>query len=90
LATKVDKTGLTIGKRYARTDEIGIPLGITIDFDTVNKGLVTLRESLSMKQVQLPLKEVVNVVKNLCSSEVKWEDVIKTYPIYEGNQDEQQ
>jgi len=89
LPTKVDKTGLTIGKRYARTDEIGIPLGITIDFDTIEKGLVTLREALSTKQVQLPLAEVTNVVKDLCSSQIQWEDVLKKYPLYEGNQDEE-
>jgi glycyl-tRNA synthetase len=31
LSTKVDSTGQAIGRRYARTDEIGIPFGITID-----------------------------------------------------------
>ena len=36
---KVDKSSGSIGKRYARTDEIGIPFGITIDFDTVKEPL---------------------------------------------------
>ncbi len=31
LSSKVDSTGQAIGRRYARTDEIGIPFGITID-----------------------------------------------------------
>jgi glycyl-tRNA synthetase len=35
ISSKVDATGQTIGKRYARTDEIGIPFAITIDFDTL-------------------------------------------------------
>lgn len=89
LATKVDKTGLSIGKRYARTDEVGIPFGITIDYDTVSKGLVTLRESLSMKQVQLQLSEVIGLLKDLCSEEITWEDVLKKYPLYEGHPEEE-
>ena len=35
ITCKVDDTGQSIGKRYARTDEIGIPFGITIDFQTL-------------------------------------------------------
>lgn len=89
LPTKVDKTGLSIGKRYARTDEIGIPFGITIDYDTVQKGLVTLRESLSMKQVQLPLAEVVSLVRDLCNGDQTWEDVVQKYPLYEGNPEDE-
>lgn len=33
--SKVDKASQNIGKRYARTDELGIPFGITVDFDTI-------------------------------------------------------
>lgn len=35
ITCKVDDTGQSIGKRYARTDEIGIPFGITVDFQTL-------------------------------------------------------
>lgn len=38
-----------IGKRYARTDEMGIPFAITIDYDTLKDNTVTLREINSMK-----------------------------------------
>jgi glycyl-tRNA synthetase len=51
----VDATGQTIGKRYARTDEIGIPFAITVDFDTLNDNTVTLRELLTLKQVRIPV-----------------------------------
>ena len=84
VSTKVDATGQTIGKRYARTDEVGIPLGITIDFDTVEKNLVTLREALTTKQVQIPLEEVARVVKDLCNSRQTWDEVLAKYPLYEG------
>jgi glycyl-tRNA synthetase len=35
ITCKVDDTGQSIGKRYARTDEIGIPFGITVDYQTL-------------------------------------------------------
>jgi len=86
VSTRIDSTGQSIGKRYARTDEIGIPFGITIDFDTVEKELVTLRESLTMKQVQLPLSEVIAVVRDLTSELMTWEDVLAKYPEYESTE----
>ena len=39
-----DETSISLGKRYARTDEIGIPFGVTIDFESEPKPhTVTLR-----------------------------------------------
>ena len=34
ISLKIDDSGVNIGKRYARTDELGIPFAITIDNDT--------------------------------------------------------
>ncbi len=48
----------SIGKRYARQDEVGTPFCITYDFDTENDGCVTIRERDSMQQVRIPLSEV--------------------------------
>lgn len=44
-----DETG-SIGKRYRRQDEIGTPLCITVDFDTQETGVVTVRDRDTMKQ----------------------------------------
>ena len=44
--------GTTIGRRYARTDEIGVPFAVTVDYDTVEKDTVTLRERDSRAQVR--------------------------------------
>jgi len=49
-----DQTG-AIGRRYRRQDEIGTPFGVTIDFDTLTDGTVTIRERDSMEQVRLPV-----------------------------------
>ena len=50
-------SGTSIGKRYARTDELGVPYDITVDGDTVEKdGTVTLRERDTTAQVGLSIQ----------------------------------
>ncbi|MDP6363304.1 MAG: glycine--tRNA ligase [Candidatus Poseidoniia archaeon] len=44
--------GGSIGRRYARADEIGVPLAITIDHQTMDDGTVTVRERDTMSQVR--------------------------------------
>ena len=53
---KVDDSSGSIGRRYARTDEIAIPFGITIDFDTVTSNSVTLRERDTTRQVRVKVR----------------------------------
>ncbi len=61
--TDYDDAG-SIGKRYRREDEIGTPLCITVDFQTVGDektpadGCVTIRERDSMEQVRIPISQV--------------------------------
>ena len=52
-----DEAG-SIGKRYRRQDEIGTPYCITIDFDTLNDGTVTVRDRDSMEQIRLHKEEL--------------------------------
>ena len=52
-----DETG-SIGKRYRRQDEIGTPMCVTVDFDTVEDGTVTVRDRDSMTQQRLPIGEL--------------------------------
>ncbi|CAN5675542.1 glycine--tRNA ligase [soil metagenome] len=47
-----------IGKRYRRQDEIGTPFCVTVDFDTLDDGAVTIRDRDSMDQVRVGLGEV--------------------------------
>ena len=54
---KVDSSAGSIGRRYARTDEVAIPFGITIDFDTLKEPhSATLRERDSMGQVRINVR----------------------------------
>ncbi len=48
----------SIGKRYRRQDEIGTPYCVTVDFDTLEDGTVTVRERDSMEQIRLPIEAV--------------------------------
>jgi len=50
--------GGAIGRRYRRHDEIGTPLCITIDHDSLDDNAVTLRERDSMKQVRISIEEL--------------------------------
>jgi len=63
LTIQTDYTG-SIGKRYRRQDEIGTPLCITVDFDSLNDKAVTVRERDSMAQERVPVENVVQYVLN--------------------------
>ena len=70
ISHKVDDSSGSIGRRYARTDEIGIPFGITVDFDTVNKEphSATLRERNSTRQIRAQVSAAfiaLSTAKNL-------------------------
>ncbi len=49
-----------IGKRYRRQDEIGTPYCVVIDFDSLEKGTVTVRERDSMEQAVVKIDELTN------------------------------
>lgn len=51
-----------IGRRYRRQDEIGTPLCVTVDFDTLEDGAVTVRDRDTTEQVRLPIGDVVAYV----------------------------
>lgn len=82
VTSKVDSSSGTIGRRYARADEVGIPFGITIDFDTLLDNSVTLRERNSMAQIRIPISEVVLVLPQLAGDVLSWEQLTAKYPIF--------
>ncbi len=51
-----------IGRRYRRQDEIGTPLCVTVDFDSLDDGAVTVRERDSMAQTRVPIEGLVAAV----------------------------
>ena len=57
-----DEAG-SIGKRYRREDEIGTPFCVTIDFDTLEDGCVTVRDRDTMEQIRIKIEEVAKHVE---------------------------
>ena len=49
----------SIGRRYRRQDEVGTPLCVTVDFDSLEDRAVTIRERDSMEQVRVPIEGLV-------------------------------
>ncbi len=59
-----DESG-SIGKRYARMDEIGCPYCVTIDYDSLTNDEVTIRDRDSTKQKRVKIKELQNELYEL-------------------------
>lgn len=57
-------TSGTIGKRYARADEIGVPIAITIDYDSLEDNSVTIRDRDTEEQERVSIKDLKKVVGN--------------------------
>lgn len=76
---KVDDSGQSVGKRYARTDECGIPFALTIDFDTLKDDTVTMRDLFTMKQVRLPIAEVSVTIRKLSAAQMTWQETVDQY-----------
>jgi len=55
----------TIGKRYRRNDEAGTPFCVTVDFDTMEDGTVTVRDRDSMAQVRVPAEDLPGLFSEL-------------------------
>lgn len=61
--TEFDTAG-SIGKRYRRQDEIGTPYCVTIDFDTLEDGAVTVRNRDTQQQDRIALKDLSEYIRN--------------------------
>jgi glycyl-tRNA synthetase len=81
LSTRVDKSTASLGRRYARSDEIGVPFAVTVDFDTLKDGSVTLRERDSCVQIRLPKDEVVSLVFSFVHRKLDWAQATAKYPV---------
>jgi len=64
LLVNYDDSG-TIGRRYRRNDEIGTPYCVTVDYDTLKDGTVTIRDRDSMRQIRAPIQGIENALYEL-------------------------
>jgi len=81
LATKIDTSGASIGRKYARADEIGVPFAITIDFDTFKDNAVTVRDRDTTQQIRVQLNEVTTILAKLIRGVITWSDAFKKWSI---------
>lgn len=89
ISFKVDDSSGSIGRRYARTDEISIPFAITVDFDSLKEPhSVTLRERDSMQQVRVELNDLTNYIPKLATGFLTWKDIVVKHPILAAVKDE--
>ncbi len=51
-----------IGKRYRRQDEIGTPLAVTVDFDSLDDDAVTVRDRDTTGQVRVPIADLAATI----------------------------
>jgi len=86
VSNKIDNSSASIGKRYSRNDELGTPLGITVDFQTLKDKSITLRDRDTTKQVRASEDEICTAIKSLVDGEMTWADIAKKLPAFEGQE----
>ncbi|KAI9850918.1 MAG: Glycine--tRNA ligase 1, mitochondrial [Thelocarpon superellum] len=75
VAHRVDESSSSIGRRYSRHDEIGTPLGLTVDPQSVQDGSLTLRDRDSMRQVRGSEADILRAIQHLVEGRETWLDV---------------
>jgi len=70
--------GGSIGKRYRRQDEIGTPLCLTIDHQSIEDGTVTLRDRDSLAQERVPIEGIAEEIERRVNAPWKTPKQLKT------------
>eukprot|EP00092_Neocalanus_flemingeri_P005507 GFUD01005937.1.p1 GENE.GFUD01005937.1~~GFUD01005937.1.p1 ORF type:complete len:734 (-),score=211.19 GFUD01005937.1:371-2572(-) len=87
ISHRVDDSSGSIGKRYARTDEVSIPFGITVDFDSLKEPhSVTLRERDTTTQIRIDVDKVAEVIYQLSTGRTTWAVVTTQFPKFEAQE----
>lgn len=73
-AVEYDESG-TIGRRYARADEVGIPLSLTVDYQTKKDATVTVRDRDSWEQVRNGWKTLSDPIRSFLKSKLKFTEL---------------
>jgi glycyl-tRNA synthetase len=75
IMTYYDESG-SIGRRYARMDEVGTPFCITVDYDTLKDDTVTIRDRDSKEQVRVNISEISDVLRGLLAKKLTLNTII--------------
>ena len=74
LEADYDEAG-TIGRRYARADEIGVPLSVTVDYKTKEDETVTIRDRDTWQQVRSDRREIPEQARRFLSGEIRFSEL---------------
>jgi len=69
-----DESG-SIGRRYARADEIGVPAAITVDYQTLEDDTVTIRDRDTWKQIRVPIRELPTILQKFIYLKLNLEEL---------------
>ncbi|KAJ6788045.1 hypothetical protein PWT90_07487 [Aphanocladium album] len=86
ISSRVDDSSASIGKRYSRNDELGTPLGITVDFQTLQDQTITLRDRDSTTQVRADEAKILEAIKSLVDGSKDWAKIQEELPKFEGQE----
>lgn len=86
VSSRVDDSSASIGKRYSRNDELGTPFGVTVDFQTLQDGTITLRERDSTAQVRADEPRILDAIKALVEGSKTWTQIQGELPKFEGQE----
>lgn len=68
----------SIGRRYSRQDEIGIPYYIAVDGNSLENKTVTIRDCDSAKQIRVNIGDLARILKDLLNDKISFENVGKS------------
>ena len=90
VTNRIDSSSGSVGRRYARADELGIPFGVTIDFQTLMDSTITLRDRDTMSQVRIPISDVMSIILQLVNETISWDWVLSRFVVVRqvGDDDE--
>lgn len=86
ISNRIDDSSASIGKRYSRNDELGTPLGITVDFQTLQDGTVTLRDRDTTDQLRAEASKILDAIKAIVDGSKNWDMVASELPKFEGQE----
>jgi glycyl-tRNA synthetase len=67
-------TSGSIGRRYRRNDEIGTPYEVTVDYETLEQGTVTIRDRDSMQQIRVSRDDVADKLSSMLSGSLRFQE----------------
>lgn len=86
ISNRVDDSSVSIGKRYSRNDELGTPLGITVDFQTLQDQTITLRDRDSTTQVRADEDKIIQAIQSMVDGSKTWKDISAELPLFAGQE----